>query len=319
MSWFKNPFFSPAPDPFLFFHDGWYYLTFSAQTETVLCRSRTIAGFSAAETKTIWKPDMNRENSKDIWAPEIHFIENKWWIYYAATRGRPEERRSFVLEHSGGNLWEGTWREKGKIFATPDRWAIDGTVLQINGSCYFVWSGWEGEDCRAQNLYTAKMASPWALEGTRVLISKPEYEWECHPRYGENVPAVNEGPAVLYTDRYVNIVYSASHYTSPCYCLGLLRLENGKDPLVPGNWHKSNKPLFLGDREKGIYSPGHNSFFISPDGKERWFTYHAFLKPPPFGDMPRCAFAVPFTLDGDEMPVLGKPVAPGTELPEPSL
>ena len=49
----------------------------------------------------------------------------------------------YVLE---GNTQDptGGYTFKGKIAATTDRWAIDGTVLEHAGSRYMVWSGWPG-------------------------------------------------------------------------------------------------------------------------------------------------------------------------------
>jgi GH43 family beta-xylosidase len=316
---FKNPFYVGSPDPFLFFHEGWYYLTATSGQNIKLTRARTLQDFSKnAEQKVIWTPREGQENSKAIWAPEIHRLNGKWWAYYTATPGEPGKRRTFVLEHQGEELWEGAWTEKARLFAEPDRWAIDGTVLESGGDHYFVWSGWEGLEDKAQNLYIAKMSSTWALEGERVLLSRPEYDWECQPVPGQTYPTVNEGPAALYTDHYVGIVYSASHFLSDSYSLGLLRFKRGQDPLKAENWTKQSVPLFKGSAERGIYSPGHNSFFMSPNGKERWFAYHAFIVAPPFGKSPRWPFAMPYELDKNELPLFGEPVAPAVELRQPA-
>lgn len=316
---FKNPFFIPSPDPFLFFHDGWYYLTATTGKNIQLSRARRLRDFAErAEQKIIWVPREGRENSKAVWAPEIHRLEGKWWAYYTATSGEAAGRRTFVLEHEGEDLWEGDWWEKGKIAADPDRWAIDGTVLEAGREHYFVWSGWEGFENLVQNLYIAKMASPWKLEGKRVLLSKPEHDWELHTIPGQTRPLVNEGPAALYSAHYTGIVYSASHFLSDNYCLGLLRLKQGLAPLNPDNWVKLARPLLKSSTGRGVYSPGHNSFFLSPDGRERWIVYHAFLVPPPFGTAPRWPFAMPYELDKEEIPSFGEPADPGIALPSPS-
>ncbi|MGI6705806.1 MAG: family 43 glycosylhydrolase [Clostridia bacterium] len=315
---FKNPFMMNAPDPYMLIHDGYYYLTATTGVNITIHRSRTLKGFSHPESRVIWTPEENRENSKAIWAPEIHRIGGRWYIYYTATDGKPENRRTFVLENISDDLFYGKWVERGKIFAQPDRWAIDGTVMWDGLSHYFVWSGWEGYVDEAQNLYIAKMKSPYELEGQRVLLSVPEYEWECQTIPGKDYPTVNEGPVALYTKNYIHIVYSGSHFTSDSYCLGILTLKRGADPLKRENWVKSEKPIFEKSYRHGVYSPGHNSFIKSPDGSEDWMIYHAFISPPPFEGSKRCAMAQAFIFDENEMPILAEPLKVGQEIQAPS-
>jgi GH43 family beta-xylosidase len=245
-------------------------------------------------------------------------VDGKWYVYYTATNSATPvmSRRTWVLECTGNDPWEGPWLEKGKIAAEPDYWAIDGSILEANGNCYFIWSGWEeGTRQEAQNIYIALMENPWTISGRRVLISKPEYPWETRPPPGSNV-LVNEGPQAMETENYYAIVYSASHYNSEDYCLGILRLRKGQDLLVASNWEKHPEPLFSGSAQSGIWSPGHHSFFTSPDGSERWFAYHAYTSPwsasNGYGNARRHSFALPYTLGKNEIPVFGVPVSSGS-------
>jgi GH43 family beta-xylosidase len=81
----------------------------------------------------------------------------------------------------------------------------------------------------------------------------------------------------------------------------------------------SSESVFSGDAARSVYSPGHNSFFASPDGKERWIAYHAYTVPYPFPEgSGRSLFIQPFTLDGNEKPVFGSPVSPDIKLNLPS-
>ncbi|HHV60760.1 MAG TPA: family 43 glycosylhydrolase [Clostridiaceae bacterium] len=316
---FCNPFMMNTPDPFMFIHDGYYYLAATTRKNITIYRSKTLEGFSNPESKTIWSPEEGKPNSRDIWAPEIHNIGGKWFLYYTATDGKPENRRIFLLENDSGDLFNGKWEEKGRVIMNPDKWAIDATIVNDGENLYIAWSGWEGDVDEAQNIYIGKLKSPYEMEGERVLISVPEYEWECHPVPGQDYPTVNEGPIALYTENYISIVYSASHYTSDHYCLGILRIKRGKDLLNPANWEKHDKPIFEKSYENGVFSPGHNSFFKSPDGKEDWIVYHAFLAPPPFKNtLGRCAMAKSFIFDENEMPVLGKPLKVGLRVKAPS-
>jgi GH43 family beta-xylosidase len=314
---FENPYYNTGADPFLFYHDGWYYYTSTTGGNVTLVRSRSLRYFEKnAQKKVIWTPAPGKGNSTGIGSPEIHYINGKWWCYHGAANPDGSVGHTFVLEHMGGDdLWGGTWVEKGKIVQVG-RYDLDGTPVLINDQYYYVYSGLEGDSVDAQNLYIAKMASPWQLEGDAVIISRPEYDWERSVLPGA-VPGINEGPAALYSENYVGIMFSGSVYYDEKYCLGYMRIKRGEDPMKIENWTKEAQPLLQKDPGINIYGPGHNSFFTSPDGTERWISYHAYLDKPAKAPQ-RVPFAMPFTLDENEMPVLGKPTNPNVALLLPS-
>ena len=39
--------------------------------------------FNQAEEVVIWKKHESGPMSKHIWAPELHYLEGKWYIYFA--------------------------------------------------------------------------------------------------------------------------------------------------------------------------------------------------------------------------------------------
>jgi GH43 family beta-xylosidase len=55
----------------------------------------------------------------------------------------------------------------------------------------------------------------------------------------------------------------------------VLEANAGADLLNPDSWKKFDQPFFKQDPQAGVYGPGHNGFFLSPDGKENWIIYHA--------------------------------------------
>ena len=115
------------------------------------------------------------------------------------------------------------------------------------------------------------MKSAAEIDSPRVLLSKPEYEWEKRCCTGK-LPTINEGPAILSRDGNARLIYSASGSWSDEYCLGMLTFTGG-DPLDPKAWKKHPVPVF--EKTEGAYGPGHCSFTISPDGSEDWMIYHA--------------------------------------------
>jgi GH43 family beta-xylosidase len=238
---------------------------------------------AAMTEKTVWTPPTGTDHSSNIWAPELYFFSGKWYIYFAADDGTGDNHRMFVLENANADPTIGTWTFKGKITDASDQWAIDGSVLTIGSTNYFIWSGWENVATKyKQYIYLATMSDPWTISGPRVKISSPTNNWEKHEPSSLG-SGVNEGPIMLQKDTSspVFIIYSASRYSSDDYCLAQIQLTSGGDPTVPANWI-NKKQVFVRNDANSVYGPGHNGFFISSytDGNgvlrtENWFVYHA--------------------------------------------
>ncbi|UOQ46594.1 family 43 glycosylhydrolase [Gracilibacillus caseinilyticus] len=313
---FENPVIGDGADPWIIRHtDGYYYYTNTTGNNITIWKSKTISGLQDAENKVVWEPEAGAPNSAHIWAPEIHFIDDKWYIYFAASGGDMEKQRMHVLQSETSDPFseysypEGT--TYGEITTPSDKWAIDGTILEWNDKHYFAWSGWEGDINVRQNIYIAPMTNPWTISGKRVELSRPEFDWET---IGE--PHINEGPQFLRNDDGdLFLVYSASGSWTDDYKLGMLTFT-GSDPLDPGAWEKSTDPVFEKDPAVGVYGPGHNGFFQSPDGTEDWIIYHA-AKFQGAG-WNRNVRMQKFTWNEDGTPNFGKPVATGSLLEAPS-
>ncbi|GHA48044.1 glycosyl hydrolase family 43 [Salinimicrobium marinum] len=319
-STFTNPILPSGADPFSTYYKGFYYYTHTVGDRLVLWKTKNLADFTQAEKKTIWIPPKNTMYSHSIWAPEFHVIDDKWYVYFAADDGDNLNHRMYVLENISEDPFSGEWQFKGKVAANPDRWAIDGNVFRYKNELFMIWSGWEGYKNGQQNIYIAKMKSPWEIEGNRVLISEPDYVWEKQGDLNdEDNPHVNvnEGPQYLEHDGNIFIIYSASGCWTDFYSLGLLRLK-GEDILNPANWEKHSKPIFTKSQENSVYGPGHNSFFKSPDGKEDWILYHANSKPGQGCGSKRSPRMQKISWSKDGVPIFGDPVSEDTTLEIPS-
>lgn len=263
-----------TPDPAVVYKDGYYYMTFTHNgADVMVMKSRTI-DFKQAERKVVWYPDIGTNYSAELWAPEIQFLQGKWYIYFAADDGLNENHRMFVLEADTDDPM-GSYTFKGQVTDDSNKWAIDGLVMELGSKLYFVWSGWEGDINVQQNTYIAPMSDPLTISGPRVLLSEPDLEWEK----AGGPPYINEGHSILHHNGQVHIVYSGAGSWSPFYALGMLSLKEGSDPLTASNWTKSQEPILKMDEEAGVYGPGHNSFVSSPDGTEQWIVYHATTAP----------------------------------------
>lgn len=271
---FTNPLLSSGADPWVIQNDTTYYYMNTLGDHLAIWATGRMSTLGSVSPVTIWVPPATGLYSKDIWAPELHLFNGKWYMYFAADNGNNANHRIYVLENDGADPLSAGWTFKGKIAdTTADRWAIDASAFQYNGNMYLIWSGWADTVNVAQNIYIAQLSDPLTITGQRVLISAPTQSWE---KQGAP-PAVNEGPEALInpTSGQLFLTYSASGCWTDNYCLGLLTLRQGGDPLNPSDWTKSADPVFSTDAASSAYAPGHNGFFISRDGKQNWLIYHA--------------------------------------------
>lgn len=311
-----NPVVEQRADPWVYKHsDGFYYFTASVPEydRIEVRRSASIQGLSDAVPVVAWRKYETGPLSANIWAPEIHYIQGKWYIYFAAARTTETkdglfDHRMYVLENENANPLEGTWVEKGQVRTRWESFALDATTFEHHGELYYVWAQKDPEIEGNSNLYISKMENPWTLTGEQVMISTPEYDWEI---IGFRV---NEGAAVLKRNGRIFIAYSASA-TDFNYRMGLLTADESADLMDPSSWKKSPKPVFETNEATGQYGPGHNSFTVSEDGQDDVLIYHARnykeITGDPLYDPNRHTRAQVFTWNEDGTPNFGIPVKDG--------
>ena len=266
---YTNPIIGDGADPWVIFQAGYYYLTYTTGSSVLVFRSTRLAGTNgighAPVVAAFYPPASFNQH---VWAPELHFLGGKSYLYYAADDGNNANHRMFVAESQGtGPTFSFT--AKGKVYdSTTDRWAIDGTVFEaINGSLYFIWSGWPGATDGLQNLYISPMSDPLTISGPRVLLATPNQTWESW---------IEEGPEVLQRDGRVFIIYAANQSWTDNECLGILVNTDGSY-LTPSSWTKSPLPVFqtYAGTNGAVYGPGHCGLTKSLDGTQDWIFYHA--------------------------------------------
>ena len=264
-------------DPYVYKHtDGTYYFTASLPDYDgiALRKADKLFDLKDAPEKMIWKKHDKGIMSFHVWAPELHFIFGKWYIYFAA--GDVDDIwaiRPYVLECQGDDPFNDEWIEKGMMQCSDEdpfsfrAFSLDGTVLENHGEYYFIWAEKVGVGKQISNLYIARMESATKLSTVQVLLTTPDYDWE---RVGF---WVNEGPAFIKHDGKIYMTYSASE-TGVAYCIGMLSADENDDLLDPKSWTKSRMPVLKTSEELKIYGPGHNSFTVNDEG-EPVMIYHA--------------------------------------------
>lgn len=304
---YTNPLIYHRADPCVYKHtDGNYYFVASHtdmehnlvgeyQYRYIFLRKAATLedladGSGQYEEKVVFeRGTVQGNNSPHIWAPEIHFIDGAFYIYFTTCISDDDmwSIRPHVMKCEGDPMKD-EWDVIGRVQTTTDDsiaftdFSLDHTVLQHNGELYFFWAekhpevvganvGGDYDENAVQvnsNIYLAKMVNPWTIDSSRICkVVEPKFNWELH-----GFP-VCEGPAILKRNGKIFLVYSASG-TDALYCLGMCTADENADLLDPSVWTKSPCPVFQSDRRTGQFGPGHNSFTYDEEGNDV-MVYHA--------------------------------------------
>ena len=263
-----NPLVRQRADAQVFRHDdGNYYLTGSVPEydRLVLRRSKTLAGLATAEERVLWRHEARGPMSGFLWAPELHQIDGKWIMYFAAgPSGGGEDVfriRTYAVVCDGPDPMTGKWTVLGQFQAPWDSFNLDSTSFVHKGKRYFAWAQREPGIETNSNLYIAPLESPLKLAARATRLTVPTLDWEVRGY------KVAEAPAILHRNGRLFMTYSASA-TDTRYCLGLLTAHEDADILDPRAWTKSPEPVFTTCRETSVFGPGHNSFTVDEEGRD---------------------------------------------------
>ncbi len=321
---FANPVVASrdAGDPSVVRHGGAYYFTATLDPGggVWVWRSPTLTGLDAGTKVRVWTAPPAGPLSRQIWAPELQRLHGRWYLYFTASDGVDANHRQYVLAALTDDP-QGPYAPPARVDPAFDRYAIDGAVLELpDGRLYFLFC--------AGGLWIAPMRDPTRVSGPAVRFAQGSEDWEhgwrkVNGRWEQDRGYWIEAPQPLVRGGRVFVVYSAGHTATPNYYLGLLELT-GRDPLGPGAWTKRRAPLFgpYEGPDGRVYTPGHNGFTTSPDGREDWLVYHAKDAPADAtggNEAGRRTVRVqPFTWDADGAPRFGHPVPSGVRLRKPA-
>jgi GH43 family beta-xylosidase len=319
---FSNPIVrsQAAGDPWVVRYGNAYYFTATLTPDKGLWvwKSRTLTGLDSGVKLKVWDAPRSGPLSRQIWAPELHRLRGRWYLYFTASDGVDANHRHYVLVATTDDP-QGPYDAPVRVDPAFERYAIDGSILEMpNGRLYFMYC--------AGGVFIAPMSDPLHVSGPGVQIIRGSEEWEHEWRYlngrwEQGAGYWVEAPEALIHDGRVFVVYSAGHTATPHYYLGLLTLT-GSDPLDSASWTKRREPLFAPyeGADGNVFTPGHNSFTKSPDGREDWLVYHARDVPYEDGSPAgrRTVRAQRFSWAPDGSPELGHPVPSGIQLRKPS-
>ncbi len=299
----KTTFTNPVKiksDPWLFFHDGYYYLTGSAAYGTTVVKAPNIGDLTYALYEKVYTSRI-----KSNWSAEIHHYTDEeigegnggWYCYIGSPEDGVENatRRMYVVKCLDGDDLMGRWGDPvtGEV-NTPRRvtapdvadgaswWGAGQSDIRIGGKVYALFVSEVGRETADfhQTINIMEMETPWILRGEPSVICVPEYDWEKHGyAYNPNAtgkkayPAVVEGSTALYgEDGTVFLTYTGSGVWTTEYQLGYMKYLGG-DPLDAKNWQKN--PTSILYKSKELNGTGHGSFVTDTSG-QLWICYHAY-------------------------------------------
>lgn len=296
-------------DPYVYKHtNGKYYFTGSMpEYDGISLREAdTLVGLKDAAEVEIWHKHSEGRMGNHIWAPELHFINNSWYIYFAGGDAEDKWRiRPYVLECKDENPITGTWTECGPLQCADDddfsfrAFSLDTTVFENKGEWYCVWAEKVGVGKQISNLYIAKLETPTKLATVQVLLTTPDYDWERGDFW------VNEGPFALHHEGKIFLTFSASD-TGISYCVGMLEISEDADLLDPNQWNKRRYPVLKTNENLKVYGPGHSCFTEDENGNTI-LVFHARKETEIIGDplyvANRHAMLLNVTFDENNAPV----------------
>ena len=302
--------------PFVTEYKGTYY--YMLQTDivdsTMLWATTDLGKLDLKNGKAVMTTRQN--NLRNIWSPELHRINGKWYLYLEGDDGNTDNHQIYCFENQSDNPMRGKWIQRGPIMTNKEwNYGIHPTTVLVGDRQYLLWSGWEKRriETETQCIFIAEMENPWTLKSERVLISKPEYEWErqwitANGQRSAYPIFVNENPeAFLSPDKKKIIVtYSASGIWTEYNSLGMLYAEANSNLLDPHSWTKMSEPQFVADSTSGLFGTSNISIVPSPDKTKTYMVYEAKHKKEEHVII-RDIRLKEITWDKNSMPVFGKP------------
>lgn len=216
-----------------------------------------------------------------LWAPELHEIEGRLYVFHAGTPQEFFEEQSHVmaLKEGGNPMKAADWEMPVRVLKKDGSFlyeksgqgiTLDMTEFEAGGRHYVCWSQRQFLPVdQGAWLYIACVdpKKPWQLTEDPVLLSMPEYGW------ANNHTFVDEGPFALKKDGKVYLTFSSAA-TDSTYVVGLLSAQEDADLLDPASWTKENYPILTSRSVEGQFGPGHNAYVTDEDGLV-WNVYHA--------------------------------------------
>ena len=274
-------------DPSVTYRDGfYYYVTVDSSNRLLVRKSRSLeelleGGYNGwgdgVNFTTIYDPtntssaNYNSALAKKIWAPELEYLNGKWYIYVsgcsASSDGGTMSERMFVLECNSQDP-TGSWKTPVKLepSVVSGKYAIDGHAFYYKNQLYYTFSGrTANSEANSPRIFICTMNSPTSVNNDAVNISKTS--------------KLEEGPCTLIDGNDLYLMYSIGNYAgsttaSKDYHVDYYKCSD-KSPMTASNWTQGGTAIWQ-STSNNVYCTGHNHIFKNADGSW-WTSYHGVV------------------------------------------
>lgn len=250
---FNNPLYQ-GQDPFMTIKDGYYIFVSSSNDDTNL-------GIYVSKSKSLVDQGErirvfdSKGTQKRIFAPEIFFIDGKWYIYYCADYECENWRHMAGCLESVTDDPQGEYIDHGILYTGEkgvNYMANDFTTVFWNGQQYAIWGTMDGPECPA----IAPMDNPYTITADRSSFP------ECR----------GEGPRALTDGKTLYVTVSQGPFACIDYHLGAYIYDGKGDILDKNSWSYEDNWF---NHTDDVYGPARSSFVKSADGTEDYMVYHS--------------------------------------------
>jgi arabinan endo-1,5-alpha-L-arabinosidase len=240
----------PLADPFILTYDNKYYAYGTSDPNGIVVYTSDDLKYWTKEPDLALHKDGSYADRR-FWAPEVYRVNGRFYMYYSA-----DEHICVATSDSPSgpfrqDVHEPMMNEKAidnSLFIDDDGKAYLFFVRFTDGNA--IWVAELNDDLKTLKMETLHPC---------IHVSQ---DWE-------NVMArVNEGPFVVKHKGIYYMTYSANHYQSHDYGIGVATADN-----IMGKWEKyASNPLLR--KPEGLFGAGHHCLFTDKNGQLR-VAFHA--------------------------------------------
>jgi GH43 family beta-xylosidase len=306
---YRNPVYPRSfPDPFVLKFRGeyWGYCTGVWHDGRVfgVIRSRDLVHWDDQPGALEPLPG----NHPCYWAPEVAWLDGRFYLYYSVGNEERMEIRVAVADHPAGPFVDSGRR------LTREPFAIDAHVFEEDGRR---WLFYATDFLTGSHVGTGtvrdRLLDPFTLAGDPRPVTLPRYDWHVyHPNRPEKGGLrwhTVEGPFVLKRKGLLYEMFSGGNWQNPTYGVSYATAHNVEEP---GEWEQTADgarvlPILRSGGE--VVGPGHNSVVRGPDSRQLYCVYHRWSADAS-ARLARTMAIDPLDWAGERMLILGPTTTP---------
>ena len=237
-------------DPFIMLYEDTYYAYGTNAADGIeVYTSNDLLVWEKAKDLALDKKNTTEE--KWFWAPEVYYINGKFYMYYSANE--------HIYVATSDSPFGPFKQAMDKPMIEGEK-AIDNSLFMDEGKPYLLF-------CRFNdglNIWVAELEDD-------LITMKKETIHKCinvSQKWEEVWPRVNEGSFIVKHNGLYYMTYSANSYESPFYGVGCATATD-----IMGEWTKyDNNPLL--QKPGNLVGVGHSASFYDKEGTLR-IVFHA--------------------------------------------